>query len=569
MKKFSALLLTAAVFCGCSDSKSSVSGTDDITDTTAENVTGTQAAADTQPADEEERFFILNGVEMEIPSDLGFSPADDDIFTGDTDRDGCDDVYFRYKGRDEEGRLYIYDKSGKTIKLSETKTQFSHDRKLLNTYSEPPYLFVFRDDRTDIYSVAGNCFIIYCGRTEEYTDNGDSIVDTYYYNSLSGLESLICRTVNGEEVIVDSGQLEIVPGKGKINVTSKSTGETVQVLEDITFADDTVILYKDYDFDGHVDILAKPKYVHGSMGGRFFRFDPEAKRFVPWDKLNELGEKADIDTGDGRLVVSSYTMYKDIKTEYEWQDDDLHEVSYTEIYGTSSLDVRITDYFSPGTDGERVLVRRQYTNTENGAKFRSIDYPVYFRTDGGNVSVMRNEEIIQTIGGCRLNELADEYNSLDAPDKVRRSPLDLLYSADYDFDGDDDLFIADEYDSREGFRGRYFRFDGENFTEWDELNAVGTLLYTGYNGEKRLYKYSYRAPFESFCYEWQYSGIVCTERTLNESDGEGGHNVYTYKKGADGSEVLTGRVHHTRELTTEYYEYTEDGSEVLVKTEGA
>ena len=350
---------------------------------------------------------------------------------------------------------------------------------------------------------------------------------------------------------------------GRIEVTLKSTGETVQVIEDRTFNDDTVLLYRDYDFDGFTDIVAKPKY--SGTGGRFYRYDPDGCRFTEWSVLNELNEKHTIDIGGDVLIVGYYTVYKDTKADYVWDGSELYETDRTETYGSVSPRASVTDWFVTGSDGKRILIRRQYTNIDNGAKFRTINYPVYFRTDNENVYIMRNEEVLQTIGGCRLSELAEEYNALDSPGKVFCDEDSLLSECDFDFDGDNDLFIADRYEVGKGFCGRYFRCDGEKFTEWDELNSIGAILRQDWNGEEQLYLMT---SSDNYYYEWHDDKLIMTVHDRSETDSDGGHIVYTYKTDDSGREKLVSKIHHKRGGIVDFYEYNEDGSEVLVKSEG-
>ncbi|GEM_PF-633936 len=120
------------------------------------------------------------------------------------------------------------------------------------------------------------------------------------------------------------------------------------------------------------------------------------------------------------------------------------------------------------------------------------------------------------------------------------SEMDIV-ADDFDFDGYKDIFIpAEEYG---GFSGTYYRYipDSKQFEKWDELNKIGRQMHVAIKSEKTLILSEYSQTGSRYIY-YKWNNNALEKDMLNE-------------------------VYFSNYEISDYYEYSSDGSKVLVKRE--
>lgn len=141
---------------------------------------------------------------------------------------------------------------------------------------------------------------------------------------------------------------------------------------------------------------------------------------------------------------------------------------------------------------------------------------------------------------------------LDCSELIRRAesydraPEEFLTVADFNFDGYDDLFVPDMIGTP-NIPGTYFYMNPTRefncFEEWDELNEIGQLMdIDDENQELDLAVKISAADYEYSVYKWGENGLVRISRKHYYVSGSG-------------------------QYYTDYFEYDENGEEILVKQE--
>lgn len=116
-----------------------------------------------------------------------------------------------------------------------------------------------------------------------------------------------------------------------------------------------------------------------------------------------------------------------------------------------------------------------------------------------------------------------------------------IVADDFDFDGYKDIFIpSEEY---RGFKGTYYRYmpDSKQFEIWDELNKIGRQMHVAIKSEKTLILSEYSQTGSRYTY-YKWNNDVLEKDMLED-------------------------FYFSNYEISDYYEYSPDGSRVLVKRE--
>lgn len=230
-----------------------------------------------------------------------------------------------------------------TLATADGLTKIS-DRGIFDTLSEPPYYFYTYEDSTYYYLMSSKDGTLrYHGRQTNYINSsGEEYTDTYYYNSINEMETIINRCINGKTVFVNPVQIYINQQNNTLYIRLKETGETVQKIEENFSADDELsIEFADYDFDGYDDMFIRMKNGTMFSNGTYYRFVPDIGLFEKWDEMNKIGREMIVDTETSTLREKSFNDdYWLEYFDYKWEDNKLilfeHRVSETgevmEIY---------------------------------------------------------------------------------------------------------------------------------------------------------------------------------------------------------------------------------------------
>ena len=293
-------------------------------------------------------------------------------------------------------------------------------------------------------------------------------------------------------------------------------GVFLQTLTSETDLGEKDIVLTDYDSDGFADVFLpeRPR----SFRGHYYHYDAAAGRLVLWDVLNaeESGTGWYMEkNADGTLTMTAHSIYGSTCTTYRWEQDVLIPEALLEHYWNEKGTVEDTYIFSDAQ--EKILVERAISD-DDGNPVRSIGYPLYFRITEDAVLVLKNAEIVQTLA---LGSFWESYAALgeffrqqqQSPTMPMegaylREPESYLGTADYDFDGHDDLYIPDTLQG--ACTGTYYRYDPDAcaYVAWDALNAIGHALYTEADDHTR-HGFAEDGTERIFCSSaWKDGGLV-------------------------------------------------------------
>lgn len=314
-------------------------------------------------------------------------------------------------------------------------------------------------------------------------------------------------------------------------ISLKMDSKAIQSIELGYSPKNNYISAADFDFDGYEDVFIP--FEDSYMEGCYYRYNPDTEQFENWDKLNEIGYVMEIGDDD-TLLMKMYSQKGDKYITYQWKNGEISPVLLSYYYYTSKG--AINDFYEYTPDGSTVLFERQLIGSNNGAKYKTYtrDELVYFSIKTNGIDVLRNGKVLQTIEGDYFGELDLAARKvlreipIDPPQYLDEYgfyvPEDLLDTTDFDFDGYFDLFIPTDHLSNTGV---YFRFNPETelFEEWDELNQVGRIVYTGEENEY-LTSYQYfkdSKESEKCIYQWKNASLVRVSRELSYYDENGEH----------------------------------------------
>ncbi|MBE6856858.1 MAG: hypothetical protein E7500_05450 [Ruminococcus sp.] len=320
--------------------------------------------------------------------------------------------------------------------------------------------------------------------------------------------------------------------QGKLFCLYSKTGLTLKMdgveknfveLQQVPNAQQTVIA--DFNFDGYEDIFI-PRLEEDPLGfyGDYWVFSPDEDSFVISDELaiaDGMGYVLDI-YQHNQLISVEYNSYGKIVNLFEWQDDELIQLYSEDYYYSGSED--IIDRYEFDDMGEKILVSRTFVNPSNGAKYKTVDNPVYFKVTDTTVDYMKGRDIIQQVDNHNLpqlyNELADYVENYTAPTNTPIANTPQIFEIekylgqyDFDFDGYNDLAIPTDFTYINGKNTSvYYRYDPQTdrFVPWKELNSIGHTLNIFddfYSDEQYVYAYagSYKDD-ELYYYEYRWFG---------------------------------------------------------------
>ncbi len=295
------------------------------------------------------------------------------------------------------------------------------------------------------------------------------------------------------------------------------------------------IVAADFDFDGYEDIFIP--FENDMYSGQFYRYDSETEQFVPWDTLNEFGQRLTVKGQN--LVAPVYSKYWESFTTYQWKDEQLEPILF-EDRTFASVGI-VSDFYEFREDGSKVLFERQICRSGTSTPYKVLgrDEVLYFVVDDNCVNVMRDGNVLQTIDTIDLKALLrDKVGDDSRPEK-------FLSIKDYDFDGYDDLYIPTGLDVNplsemtvrtRAATGKFYHFDpvSERFTPWEELNTIGAPLIP--HEDQTLYYFAYDPESksrESKTYYWDNDVLCLSEREYSANDSKNG--TYCDYYDADGT----------------------------------
>ncbi len=363
---------------------------------------------------------------------------------------------------------------------------------------------------------------------------------------------------------------------GKLFCLYSKTGLTLKMdgveknfveLQQIPNAQQTVIA--DFNFDGYEDIFI-PRLEAGLSGyyGDYWLFSPEEDSFVISDELaiaDGMGYIMEIYQGS-QLEMIEYNSYGSTHTYYKWIDDKLTPVSFTDHYYFNSD--KVIDNYEFNEEGGKTLVSRTFVNPSNGAKYKTVENPSYFRVTDTTVDYMKGRNIIQQIDNHNLsqlyNELANYVENYTVPNNAPPAgPVELLsiekylIIEDFDFDGYNDLAIPTDFSYINGKNTSvYYRYDSQTdrFILWEEINSIGHTLYVFndiYSDEQYIYAFagSYKDE-ERYYYKYKWFGdeLKLTEKHIYYNNSNIA-DVITYDE--NGNEISRKTTNYIRDDFTQ------------------
>ena len=355
----------------------------------------------------------------------------------------------------------------------------------------------------------------------------------------------------------EHGKLRPIWGNG--GITLKMDGEEIQHidLENVPTAEEVSV--KDYNFDGYEDIFIPDSDVSYGMGGDYWLYDPEKNKFELSQELalvDGRGWRMDIYNND-QLCLALYGHYGSTKTYYEWQGSSLVPVRFLDIYfAQDGIMDQLEDAYEYDENGERYMVSRTFINISNGARYKTIDAPRYFRVTDDSVLVMQGRELLQTIGGVRLMEIVKELqeykeNAEQTP-AMREfevlAPEHYLLTGDFNFDGERDLAIPTDT-ALTGERSSYDFYvydpDKEQYVIVEELCGKATM-YNFDSENKTFWIYDdwwTDDEYDDYCYQWQDGSLKPVEwHHTYSSDGKRLCDIYEYDENGKPVFLRTGVV---------------------------
>lgn len=359
--------------------------------------------------------------------------------------------------------------------------------------------------------------------------------------------------VKTEAPTEEYGKLFCIYSKTGLTLKMDGVEKNFVELQHIPNAEQNVIA--DFNFDGYEDIFI-PLLELDELGryGNYWLFSPEKDLFYISQELavaDGVGYIMDI-YQHNQLEMVEFNLYGKEVRFYEWQGDKLVPMYFNDYYYASSDD--IIDRYEFDDNGEKILVSRTFVNPSNGAQYKTVENPIYFRVTDTTVDVMQGENIIQQLDNHNLpqlyNELVDYVENYTAPadTPISGGPQFLeiekyLITKDFDFDGHNDLAIPTDFSCLNGKNTYvYYRYDPqtEQFVRWEELENKGHTLYMfsdRFSDDKYIYAFagSYKDD-ESYYFEYRWFGdeLKLTEKHIyygNSNNAE----VITYDE--NGNEI--------------------------------
>lgn len=433
------------------------------------------------------------------------------------------------------------------------------------------------------YAITLLCAALMCGCSD---NSGSPHADTEPVSTAAFDSAETTVTMTEAETTAEiTTQAVTQPAKKKVGYASYSitderielsmNGETVTTLtHDPPLPEHGSLTVHDFDFDGYDDVFI-PDHYNGDWG-TYYHYLPESREFVVWEEMFAHSSKAYLaEIGDDNtLTMTVYDIYSSQKYVDEWKDGKLSTISYDDQYYN---EYAITDHYEY-RGGEPVLVYRQYTNSNTGAKFRYEEYPVYFRVTENSILVMQEEKLLQKIENVELYSLVEQLEEFNANKTVVTLdfgvtlPEHYINNVDFDFDGYKDLaYPIDNYYVGGKNVWTYFRYDpeAEQFVPWEELNEIGDFLYI--EDDETLTQYTMTTePTISYSYGWEDGQLKLRTRKESLSDGDGGYDEYIYEYDENGTDRLAKRIHHALGSITsaDVYIYDEFGNETLETSTG-
>ena len=255
------------------------------------------------------------------------------------------------------------------------------------------------------------------------------------------------------------------------------------------------LIFKDYNFDGYDDLFIPSTFGTQNISGVYYTYNPGTGLFENCEELNKVGFLMSV--SDNKLECSeigSAINYRN--TVYEWDNKALKPVSCEARYKEESNSSVYIDTFSYDQKGNENLLKREQLIVYDDGTYKREEVPIgsryNFKVSENSVSVLLDDKVVQT--------LECDY----PPDENK------LEFYDYDFDGDEDLFVSVKNGAMYAC-GTYFQYNSDTklYEKWDELNEVGHELAVD-DENKNLYwvnNYSENYRFEKYIYEWKYQKI--------------------------------------------------------------
>ncbi len=392
--------------------------------------------------------------------------------------------------------------------------------------------------------------------------------DNNIYEPESSVPETTAETVTEATTEVQTADPTAEPEHGKLRpiwgnggITLKMDGEEIQFaeLESVPTAEDVSIA--DYNFDGYEDIFIPDNDVICGMGGDYWLYDPEKNKFELSQELalvDGRGWRMDIYNND-QLCLALYGHYGSTKTYYQWQGSSLVPVRFLDIYFAQddSMD-QLEDAYEYDENGERYMVSRTFINISNGARYKTIDSPRYFRVTDDSVLVMQGREVLQTIEGVRLMgivEKLEEYkeNAEQTPEMREfevLAPEHYLLTSDFNFDGENDLGIrTDTGLANETLSYDYYVYDPDKkqYVIVEEISGK-SHMYDLDSEDKSFWIYDGWGwwtddEYDDYRYQWQDGKLKPIEWLHTySSDGKRLCDCYEYDENGNAVFVRTGVV---------------------------
>lgn len=389
MKKSILLLLCSLFLMGCSNRNSSSSGWISVSETTEQTFSDIILV----PPDTESEIKgktickrIPTGVEITLDSLtylIEFENTADiqQIIVKDYDFDGTDDIFIGFEKYLQQGVYYRLDKEKQVF----TEWNYLNE---ISKYS----LVQIEDNNTISQSITnydGSMTIYYKWlegvlvptRFTDYYFGDCDILDDYRYDE-NGEKILFQRKyINDDNIVIKTVESPLYFHVNETSVDVLKDGEVIQSIPDtglyrlvdrLKEYSKTVIMEGgvrepekylrecDYNFDGYAD-LGIPQSMIGPDGEescKYYRYDPEIEKYVPWREMNQIGKL--LYTDCNTETIRSYTVGKDTDV-YKWIEGILVLVQREKWIYEDNFHVKYhIDVYEVDENGKETLIETKY-----------------------------------------------------------------------------------------------------------------------------------------------------------------------------------------------------------------
>lgn len=253
------------------------------------------------------------------------------IIVEDYDFDDTDDIFIDFGTAPEHGSYYRFDEENQIFKkwdylneISRTSPlQLEENNRLSQSMTNP-------DGSTIIYYQWVNETLVPVLLTEYYFRSGACDIRDYYSYNETGEKILFKREYINDDMIIKTVDFPLYFHVDKTSVNVLQVDKIIQTIPDTGIyglmeqseksdEPEKYLLQYDYDFDGYEDLGIPgniPEYDK-KENYRYYRYDPETKKYIPWQEMNQIGELFYPDQNTRTLAVYKAGTDTD---HYKWLD---------------------------------------------------------------------------------------------------------------------------------------------------------------------------------------------------------------------------------------------------------